>query len=254
MKQQTVRSILLAATAVCSNHAVDGTKDTMSVTTGGITFNVDNFNDGRRKPYRIWFWENGLQNFFYYDSAGTMNMFTAGPEKYKVSYKNGLLRTVKRTDSRSGRALNEERLKEEFVEEIEDEKYELLETGDVVPQHRRLVFNCPGCTSTWNIVCDDSDVSFGLGSVCNLVDFGDPIAAAGASAVDTMCETFGGACATLVAEVACSDFCEQPETPAPTTFAPPAPGPMPKPTYAPATAPTPAGKSDKSIVTEKDQV
>lgn len=61
-----------------------GAKKRISVIDDGNKFNVDRFYDGRGKPYRIVFWEDG-RNIFYFNESGQLKTIKKREEIYSVS-------------------------------------------------------------------------------------------------------------------------------------------------------------------------
>ena len=59
-------------------------RNRISVTEDDIKFNVDYFDETRLRPYRVVFWENG-RNIFYFDSDGNIEVLRIGTERYRVS-------------------------------------------------------------------------------------------------------------------------------------------------------------------------
>lgn len=63
----------------------DAARETMSVTEDGITFTVVRYDDGRNKPYRLKFSENGTPSLFMLNSASQVTNVKIGErERYTV--------------------------------------------------------------------------------------------------------------------------------------------------------------------------
>lgn len=80
------------------------------------------------------------------------------------------------------------------------------EDGNVDGMHhqaRRALYACDDCEEAWDMVCDS-----GVPSVCDLVDYGSPISAQATASLETVCNTFGGACSAAGGMEACQDQCE----------------------------------------------
>lgn len=64
----------------------DATRETLSVTGGGITFTVVAYDDGRNKPYRLKFSQDGSRSLYTFDSDTIVTNLKVGTEKYKVRW------------------------------------------------------------------------------------------------------------------------------------------------------------------------
>lgn len=63
----------------------DGARGTVSVTEGGITFTAVRYNDGRNKPYRLRFREDGTRSLYMLDSTARVTDIKIGEaERYQV--------------------------------------------------------------------------------------------------------------------------------------------------------------------------
>lgn len=68
----------LSATGAAATEGV-------TVTERGIDFEVDRFTDGRSKPYRVVFNNDGLRAVYRFDTDGRVTNIRAGSERYRVS-------------------------------------------------------------------------------------------------------------------------------------------------------------------------
>ena len=57
---------------------------TLSVTEGGITFTVVRYDDGRNKPYRLKFVQDGTRSLYTFNTATHVTNLKVGTERYKV--------------------------------------------------------------------------------------------------------------------------------------------------------------------------
>ena len=72
--------VMLANAGVSS-----ATRGTLSVTEGGITFTVVRYDDGRNRPYRLRFRQDGTRSLYTLDSATRVTNIKIGEaERYQV--------------------------------------------------------------------------------------------------------------------------------------------------------------------------
>ena len=192
---------LLAAEHLSTAEAA---RESMAVEADGIIFSVERYDDGRSKPYRVSFTEDGVESTYRFNTAGFVTNIVVGSEKYRVRYEsNGDLSEVRRTPSgRRGLLVGVEGQNEVAGDG-------LLVGGDgqgvklVDETHRRL-YACDDCVEAWDAVCDD-----GVPSLCDLVDYGHPIKSAAEASIATMCNVMGGvACSSSGGAEACLGQCE----------------------------------------------
>lgn len=148
----TQASIFGVFTLLATITATHGAKERMTVTEGSIKFKVDNYDDGRNRPYQVKFTTDDVFSRYKFEPDGLIRYIKAGTEKYRVVYRSdGSLRRVKRTDSGA-------RMLAEFGEEgdLEDFSEEGTEFA-----HRRL-YACDDCEIAWNAVC-----GVGITSLCS---------------------------------------------------------------------------------------
>lgn len=189
MKTKDVRAVVgVVLVAVSVSEAA---RERMTVEAGGISFDVDRYDDGRNKPYRVVFTNNDAESTYKFNTDGFVTNIQVGAEKYKVLYEsNGDLRRVRRTSSAS-RKLSEE------------------DKSELDLDSRRRLYDCDDCVEAWEAVCDE-----GVPSVCALVGYGTPLLSAAETSIATMCETFGSACSSFGGTSACAgqcthqDYCE----------------------------------------------
>lgn len=195
---------LLCFLAAEHMSTAEAARESMAVEAGGITFSIDRYDDGRSKPYRVTFTEDGVKSTYRFNTAGFVTNIVVGSEKYGVRYEsNGDLSEVRRTpDGKRDLLVGAEGQNEEAGDG-------LLVGGDgqgvrlVDDSHRRL-YACDDCVEAWDAVCDD-----GVPSLCDLVDYGHPITSAAKASISTMCNVMGGgACSSSGGGEACSGQCE----------------------------------------------
>lgn len=231
MKPRTATLVSLALAAFGGNRLVDAAKHTSEVTYEGVTFNIAYFDDGRKRPYRIRFKEDGVTHRFFFKRRNILvKWIKSGTEKYRIYHRSRNLYKVVRRDSGARLLLDdaedpeyeeygeyEDEDDEEFEEfegeeEDEDDKGEDDEEtsfGDWGVHQQRRLYACEDCEETWEEVCETSDRQGGVGSVCELVDYyDDPIADLGQQGIDIMCDKFLGACNFFSAADACAGQCE----------------------------------------------
>lgn len=199
-----IATLVLAA---LGGTAVAETK-TLVVWESDIKFIHNTFSDGKVKL--IVEENDATSTFVFRASDGRARIIKAGSEKYKIVYKSsGAIRRVRRLDKGGSRSLGE---KEEGYEDIELHCLDEDDDADedvMFDAHRELasgVYPCEDCEVAWEEIC-----GIGLSSVCDLVDYGIPLASLGEDSIQTVCETFGTACERDAAEVCqenqCVDSC-----------------------------------------------
>lgn len=74
--------LMLLASSLGVSNAV---RETLSVTEGGVTFTVARYDDGRNKPYRLKFKQDGTRSLYMFDSATHVTNLKVGQdERYQV--------------------------------------------------------------------------------------------------------------------------------------------------------------------------
>ena len=97
---------LLALLTLQNTPIAEALRETMTVdTSGGITFSIDRYDDGRDKPYRVLFTQDGVQSIYRFNTLGFVtNIAVDDSEKYRVVYNSdGDLSRVRLTSSRRRR-------------------------------------------------------------------------------------------------------------------------------------------------------
>ena len=78
--------VSLLGVVLASFGAVNAARETLSVTEGGITFTVARYDDGRNKPYRLKFKQDGTRSLYMFDSTPHVTDIKVGTERFEVRY------------------------------------------------------------------------------------------------------------------------------------------------------------------------
>lgn len=191
---------LLGSVLLSGFSVIDGARERLSVTEGGVKFKIDWYDDGRSKPYRAVFSDDGVRSTYQFNAEGRVAQIKVDSEKYKIlynskmSYKSdGDLRKVKLTSS--GRR--------DLVEEGGDQ--DAFDAGNEEASfvHRHL-YACDDCEETWDVMCNEA-----VSTVCELVGYGSPFSQAASGSIITLCDTFGtDACSSYSGAEICQDQCD----------------------------------------------
>lgn len=201
MKTRPTIAAFLGASSMFDLFAAEAARDRITVEAGGVSFKIDRYDDGRSKPYRVIFTEDGVRSAYKFNIDGFVTNIKTGSEEYKVLYRsNGDLKRVDLTSSRRRRL--------DLAEEVEEEDHEEEESTEVEGSNLRStrgrrLYSCDHCAEAWDAICDE-----GVRSVCALVGYGSPLSAVAQASIDIMCETFGDACSRSGACEACAGQCE----------------------------------------------
>lgn len=77
-------SATIASLLVTMPFGLSAARNGIAVTENDIEFDVDYFDDGRIRPYRVIFWDN-TRNLFDFDTSGIVQIIRIGTERYRVS-------------------------------------------------------------------------------------------------------------------------------------------------------------------------
>lgn len=167
-------------------------KERIQVWQGGVKFNVIRFEQRRNRPVSISFRMDNEKSTYRFNTAGIVADIAVGDLRYEVGSTSP--RDVVLSNNQSlgwtrrglagGSGANEKQYGEMFVAE-----------------HRRL-YACSDCERDWGMLCGR-----GLGSVCDLVDYGPPFEASAEASIFTLCDDFGHACLRITANLACQGQC-----------------------------------------------
>lgn len=85
MKMLNTRRMSLLGLMLASIGVSNAVRETLSVTEGGIEFNIVGYDDGRNKPYRLQFHQEDTRSLFMFNSAAQVTNIKVGEdERYKV--------------------------------------------------------------------------------------------------------------------------------------------------------------------------
>lgn len=194
MRHSTATLAFLGSVLLSGFSVIDGANERLSVIEGGVKFKIDWYDDGRSKPYKAVFSDDGVRSIYKFNAEGRVMQIKVDSEKYKVLYKsNGDLRRVKLTSSR----------RRDLVEERGDQ--DAFDAGNEEASfvHRRL-YACDDCEETWDVMCDEA-----VSTVCELEGYGSPLGQAASASIKTLCDTFGtDACSSYSGAEICQDQCD----------------------------------------------
>lgn len=153
----------------------------MALKEDGISFRVGRYDDGRSKPYRVIYKEDGTRSRYIFNTAGFVTDILVDEEEYDVLYEsNSDLESVTLT-----------------------QREETGATGGTGNGPTNIdLDDCDDCMDVWDAVCDE-----GVPSVCELLDYGSPITTSGEASISTFCEIFGNACSRSGGDEACEEQC-----------------------------------------------
>jgi len=153
----------------------------------GYKFRVSRYDDGRKTPYRIYFWDTNLTGSSYrFDGDGNLVFFKAGSDIYSKVF------------IRDGDAGVEFSLKTESVGGKNDD-------GDN-KEYSWEDFSCSQCSTILHSICGtESSEPGGLTKFCDAVDL-STLGGDGADSVKTLCDNRIDTCAELAAE--CDSPCD----------------------------------------------
>lgn len=82
-----IHNYLAGCALIAGLSLAEGAKERMYVVAGAdeIKFNIDRFDDGRSRPYRIVFFHAGNRSLFRFNAAGKVTSIKVNSELYKVS-------------------------------------------------------------------------------------------------------------------------------------------------------------------------
>lgn len=199
----TIVPLLLAFTTTCS-PSFGAAQETLTVTKGGTTFEVDWYDDARENPYTVSFRHRRADSLYSFDALGVLRQLDIDDVTYTFSYAGDETMAVDDgsqsivVDDIGSRMLRETRDGELEIVQMHDEGelYGIFEAA-VGFHHRRRLYACHDCEQTWDTVCD-----CGIDTVCDLV----PTLGSRAyrrfwtrdakRSIRVMCRKFGKACRT----------------------------------------------------------
>lgn len=170
----------------------------LKIPENGYTFRVSRFDDGRKTPYRIYFWNEALTGSSYrFDGNGDLVYFKAGSEVYYDVFKNDIHEAIefsRKPESDGGKK--------------RDDDYEFHDDaskGDNHMQPFREEFSCNQCSEALSAVCGAGSGHIGgLHKFCDAVDL-SALGDDGAGSVRILCENSDNACTKAIA--ACDSVC-----------------------------------------------
>lgn len=182
MKTHAVAMIALGLADIIS--VTKATSGKIVVEQGNTTFTLIGNVDGRKKPYKIRFKEEGVKSGFKLDSEGLVKVVVVGSEKYKVVHNSeGDLVRVKNISSGSARYLKDQEM---------DTAEQAIQPATLGRRRRRRLYDCLDCYNMWDVMCNN-----GRESVCELASLGTDVLSETALGAGGTCATRSNSCATL---------------------------------------------------------
>lgn len=194
MKAAAVSAIMpvMCGLLALAPSMTDAAKDTIKVPYDDVVFKIDRYDDGRSLPYVITFTDFGFKSVYKFNHDVQVSKISADGDSYTVKYnRKGRVKNVSRAGGRR-----------ELAETVEDGAATMVDEG--APTSRRRLYACEDCHEGWDEIC-----FIGVGTVCDLVGYGDPFLAPAETSLDVFCSTFSALCEDLSAEDACSGQCEE---------------------------------------------
>lgn len=200
--------LLLALVAIRA-PSMASAQETIEVTKGRISFEVDWYDDGRENPYTVSFTKRGADSVYTFDTSGALQELEVGNTVYTFNFGSDQALTMGDgsqsivADAGSRMLLgdgNEEADDEDVVDDVE---------ADIIFDHHRRLYACDDCEQTWDTMC-----GIALDDVCYLVPFLREKAFRNFWTKDAkrsikgMCRKFGRACrksASRVCRGQCTD-------------------------------------------------
>ena len=179
---------IAAASLASSSEGTMAAHQQLQIRDGGFTFKVSRYN-GRKTPYRVYFWDKALSGSSYrFDEGGKLVYFKAGSEVYsKVSIDpaGGGIEFSRTTESRGGK-------------NDEDDHYP--GTGYAWED-----FSCAQCSSLQNVCGSEGSESGGLSEFCHAVNPA-ALGSDGTASVKILCDHRVHMCAKVA--TACDSKCD----------------------------------------------
>lgn len=174
MKYLTVAKVMLLG--LLAGMITETISNQITVRDDSYIFRVRRFDDERVQLYRLVI-KASFTSIFVIRFDGRVTSFKAGTEKYLIEY-----------DEETGEIL-------EVISTVNGERMLLPD------QDSPLNYACDDCEDAWDVECGPA-----LSLICELVG-NEELGTIGSQAVDIACIQFGGVCANLTAEAACSGNC-----------------------------------------------
>lgn len=76
---------LLLGVVLAGVSVSDAVRETLRVTERGVDFTIVAFDDGRNRPHRLRFTQDGTQSSYTFNRAERVVTSRVGPERYRVS-------------------------------------------------------------------------------------------------------------------------------------------------------------------------
>ena len=178
-----------AAFLVSSSDGTMSTHQQLKITEGDHKFRVSRYDDGRRAPYRIYFWDKALTGSSYrFDGSGNLVYFKAGSEVYSkvsISPAGGGIEVSRKTESRGG-------------ENDHDDHHP--ETNYAWED-----FSCSQCSFLQDVCGREGGEPGGLSEFCHAVDLA-ALGSDGSDSVKILCDHHVSMCAKVA--MACDSKCD----------------------------------------------
>lgn len=181
--------IAAAVSLLPSSECVMSVYQQNEIPEGGYNFMFSRYNDGRKTPSRVYFWDQALTGSSYrFDGDGNLVYFKAGSEIYSEVVVDDVDGSV------------------EFSHTTESGKGSNHDEHDK-PDYRWEDLSCTQCSMALHDLCgaEGSSAGGGLAKFCDAVDLSD-LGQHGAASAKILCDRHVNICAKGFAE--CGSVCE----------------------------------------------
>lgn len=84
MKILSAGNVSLMSVVLAGIKVADAARETLTVSEGGVTFTAIRFDDGRNKPFRLKFHQDGIPSLHLFNPAGFVTNVKVDTEQYEV--------------------------------------------------------------------------------------------------------------------------------------------------------------------------
>lgn len=84
MKILSTANVCVFGVVLASARISHAARETLAISEGGVTFTIVRYDDGRNKPYRLQFRQDGIRSLYMFNTAGFVTNVKVDAERYKV--------------------------------------------------------------------------------------------------------------------------------------------------------------------------
>lgn len=187
-------SCIILAIVLCNQPtgAEVPSSELMKVTLNQTEFRLNYWADGRSRPYRVQFIQDGLISNYFYNEEGYINLFRIGTMLWGVWYRSESIARVELLNP-GGKLRRELRASENMA---------------ISTRHQPSLLHCLQCEAIWSTVCESHE-TIASGTACEvnawkngaLFDHGT------SRSLNTMCNVFTETCRKVSRADACEGQC-----------------------------------------------